>query len=328
MHTWKSRYGAFSLVLLFVLAGLLTSCDGSSPTPAPDRIVLNLRWLHQTQFAGFYVAAQEGYYADVGLVVSIEPQDFGELSDIDQVIAGENAFGIATPAEIVVARSEGKPVRAVGVIFRTSPEMWLVKPDAGIRSPEDFLGQKVALSPGSSSIVYRAMMERLGIDRNQVEEIEVSIWDLWECWEIAPVCSNYAINGPVTLDLAGEDYVVIWPSDYGINWYGDLIFTTDAMIADHPDIVDRFVRASLRGWKTAIEDPALATKVTLSYDATLDEEFQNRAMLVSIPLIDTGVTIGLMEERVWQNVHDVLLNQGVIEAPLDIDTLYTNQFVE
>jgi NitT/TauT family transport system substrate-binding protein len=191
------------------------------------------------------------------------------------------------------------------------------------------VGQKIALAPGSSTIIYQAMVERLGIDRSQITEIPVNVWDLWECWEIAPACSNYATNGPVMLDQAGEDYALIWPSDYGISWYGDVLITTDQMIDEKPDVVERFVRATLKGWQQAVSDPELATSATLAFDPELDRDFQLAAMRASIPLVDTGTDqIGWMRAEDWQQVADILLEQNIVATLVDVEAVYTNQFVE
>lgn len=315
--------------LLLLLLGLLAACNSTAFGREPEQVSVSLRWLHQTQFAGYYVADKEGYYANEGLAVILDPVDFEQQSAITKVLAGEYEFGVASAEELVSARSEGKPVRAVAVIFRTAADVFLVRPDSGIKSPQDFVGNKVALSPGGLSIIYPAMMKNLGLDRSQIEEINYTGFDLFECWELAPVCPNYATNGPVILSLANQDFDLIWPRDYGITWYGDILFTTDQMISAKPAVVERFVRATLRGWKKAVEDRELAVRHTLAYDEQLDKTFQQEAMLASIPLIDTGgAPIGLMDGAVWQSVHDTLLNQELISAAVDVDSIFTNEFVE
>jgi NitT/TauT family transport system substrate-binding protein len=203
-----------SALLLVLAGGLLAACQSARE---PDQVAVQLKWLHQAQFAGFYVADQEGYYADERLTVTLKPVDFEQQLSVEKVLSGDSDFGVAAPEEVLIARSEGKPVRALAVIFRVGPNVFLVTSESGIQSPYDLVGQKIALAPGSSTIIYQAMVERLGIDRSQITEIPVNVWDLWECWEIAPACSNYATNGPVMLDQAGEDYALIWPSDYGIS---------------------------------------------------------------------------------------------------------------
>jgi NitT/TauT family transport system substrate-binding protein len=309
-----------------LMSGLLLGCRR---TKKPAEVSVQLKFTHQVQFAGMYVAEQEGYYADEDLTVTLKPRDPERRLSTERVLSGDSDFGVAAADEVLVARSEGKPVRALAVVFRISPNVFLTTPESGIRSPHDLVGQKVALTRGSSTIVYQAMMERLGIDRSQIEEISVNVWDLWECWEIAPFCPNYATNGPVLLDQTGEEYSVIWPSDYGITWYADVLITTDKMIAEQPDVVERFVRATLKGWRQAVSNPELATQATLVFAADLDESFQRAAMSASIPLIDTGEDqVGWMRPEAWQQISDILLDQGVIDAAVDVKTVYTNEFVE
>jgi ABC-type nitrate/sulfonate/bicarbonate transport system substrate-binding protein len=94
-------------------------------------------------------------------------------------------------------------------------------------------------------------------------------------------------------------------------------------------VVERFVQATLRGWQQAVEQPALAVKATLAYGDQLDEAFQSEAMLAAVPLVDTGgAPIGWMEAAVWQGIHDTLLDQGIISSPVDLDLVYTNEFME
>jgi len=328
IRSYKTLIHLTFYTLLLSLSGLLLACTSSAIGPPPEPVSVRLKWLHQTQFAGLYMADQEGYYAAEQLQVRLDPVDFEQSSAIDQVLAGQNDFGISAAEDIIIARSQDKPVRAIAVIYRINPGILLIKPDSGIQSPQDFLGRKVALAPDGSP-VYKAMMKRLGLDRSQVEEIIYPGFDLWECWDLAPVCPNYATNGPVLLQQAGQPFSLIWPSDYGVDWYGDVLFTSDHMIAENPDRVARFVRASLRGWQHAIEAPDLAVTAALAYNPELDETFQRQALRASIPLIDSGrLPLGYMEAQVWQSVHDILLEQDLMATPLDVDQIYTNEFVE
>jgi NitT/TauT family transport system substrate-binding protein len=317
----------WTLLVVALSSVLLPACNALQS--GTDQVSVQLKWVHQVQFAGMYVAQQEGYYAKENLDVSLVPFDFGRPDVIGQVLSGQYQFGITGPEDLIGARSEGKPVRAVAVLFRISPDIFLVEPSSGIRSPTDFAGKKIALAPGGISVIYAAMMEQLGLDRSDVQEELVSTSDLWECWEIAPVCANYATNGPIQLRMAGENYGVIWPGDYGVDWYGDVLFTTDAIIEEKPDMVERFVRATLKGWETALGDPDLAVSDTLRYDAKLDETFQRQAMLATVPLVDTGDgPVGLMDAQVWRATQDTLLKQGLLASPLDLDNVFTNRFVE
>ncbi len=315
--------------MLLLVGGLLVACSPSPSTPEPAHVSVRLKWLHQTQFAGIYVADQEGYYAEEGMVVEIEPIDLERQVTTEYVLNGENDFAIGAADEMIIARDEGQPVRALAVIFRIAPLVYVAPAKAGINTPFDLVGKTVALSPGQGTYLYEAMMGQLDIDRSQINEIDMTVWDVYECWETADICAHYATNGLARAKYDGVEATAIWPSDYGVPFYADVIFTTDEFIAKHPDVVERFIRATLRGWQKAIEDPDLAVAATLAVAPDLDEGFQLAAMNAGIPLIDTGEdTIGWMRPEAWQTMHDVLLEQGLIAGPVDLTTVYTNEFNE
>lgn len=325
---WKKELVSASVLLLVLLVGgAFTAC--TTPAPEPDQVSVRLKWMHQTQFAGIYVAAQEGYYTEENLAVTIEPIDLERQITTEYVLAGDNDFAIGSGEEMIIARSEGQPVRAIAVIFRLNPLVYIAPAEAGINSPADLAGKTIALSPGQGTYLYEAMMSQAGVDRSQINEIDMTAWDVYECWETADACAHYATNGLARARYDGVEATVLWPIDYGVPFYADVIFTSDEFIEEHPDVVERFVRATLKGWQKAIENPDLAAGAALAFDDSLDRGFQLAAMEMSIPLIDTGEdTIGWMKPAIWQTMHDILLEQGLIAAPVDLTTVYTNEFVE
>ena len=114
-----------------------------------------------------------------------------------------------------------------------------------------------------------------------------------------------------------------------MHFYGDIIFTQDELISQNPDLVLRFLRATLKGWKYAIENPAQASSLVVIYNPDTDLTIEVEKMEASIPLIHTGEDqIGWMRAEIWQNIHDILLEQGLIIAAVDLDTVYTIEFLE
>lgn len=310
---------------------LITGCTAaaSSSKPEPATVSVRLKWLHQIQFAGIYTAQQEGYYEEENLTVKLDEVDFNHQATYENVLAGDNEIGIGAPEEIILARAQGKPLKVVAVIFRLSPSVYLAPAEANIKTPQDFVGKTVAITPGQGEIIYTAMLANLGIDPSQINKILPSSYSIKECWDTAAVCPDYATNGLALLRHEGADFTVIWPSEYGVSFYGDVIYTTDEFIEQHPEVVERFVRATLKGWQKAIDDLDVGVKDTLAFNSELDEGVQLAALESSLPLIDTGEgKIGLMRPEIWQQMHDVLLEQGLLSQPLDITTTYTNEFVE
>lgn len=322
----RSTLVAFLMALLISSSLFLSACQTTSE---PDQVSVRLKWAHQTQFAGLYVADKEGYYAEENLIVQLDPADPEQITSSEKVLAGENDFGISAPQELLIARSQGKPVRAIAVIFRLNPWILMAPAEAGITKPADLVGKTVAYSPGQGEWLYKSLINNLSIDSSQINETEMTTFDIFKCWETADICNDYAINGLARAKQEGIEATAIWPSDYGISFYADILFTTDQMIEEHPDLVQRFVRATLNGWQKAIEDPDLGTEDTLAFDSSLDAAFQHTALEMAVPLIDTGQEqLGRMDPEVWQQMYELLQDQGVLAGGIDVASVYTNQFIE
>ena len=311
-------------VVLTLLAILLSSCG----SPAAE-VSVRLKWTHQTQFAGIYMADKEGYYADENLKVTIEPVDFDQMLSIDKVIEGKNTFGIGAADEVIVARANGAPVKAIAVIYRISPQVYMSIGDIKVSKPEDLVGKRVGIGQGSGLWTFNAMINKAGIDRNLITVEDPKTFDTLECAQRYDVCNAYSTDSIVKADMQGIANSAIWPGDYGVPFYADVVFTTDDYIAQHPDVVERFLRATIRGWQSAIENPEKGTTDTLAFDPKLDQSFQLLSLKATIPLVDTGtLPIGVMEPEMWQQMYDILLEQKVITTPFEISTAYTSEFME
>jgi NitT/TauT family transport system substrate-binding protein len=125
------------------------------------------------------------------------------------------------------------------------------------------------------------------------------------------------------------DANLIWAEDYGIHFYADTIFTTDQIIAENPDLVLRFLRATIKGHQYAIENPDEATQISLRYAKDPTLAVQQQMMIASIPFINTGEDhIGWMKPEIWADMEKMLREQGLLIAPLDITQVYTMQFLQ
>ena len=208
--------------------------------------------------------------------------------------------------------------------------MFVSLSDSGIERPADFLGRSVAVAGVIDlELQFKAMLKKLGLDINQVKVVPHS-YDLTRLREgKVDSMGLYSTGGLIRLRQAGYKVNLIWPGDYGVHLYGHTLITTDRMIAENPDLVTRFLRATLRGWREAIEDPEAAVAVTLKYAREKDSELQTRMMEASVPLIHTGEDrIGWMKAGVWERTHQLLLEQGLLAGPVDPDKVYTMAFLQ
>jgi NitT/TauT family transport system substrate-binding protein len=318
-----------SIILLLTMT-LLAACGPQEVEKPPDEVTVQLSWHHQANSAGFYAADQQGYYAEEGLAVTLLPLPDPGADPMAVVMDGTADLGVTFGAGLVTARSQGQPVTAIATIYRRYPLAFMTLASSGLTRPQDFPGHTIrTLAPGGSAVVFRAMMTRLGLDPDSVQEVDVG-YDLSPFFagevDIYPCYINIQV---LTAREQGYEVNLILPEDYGIHLYGDTLFTTDRLIQENPDLVLRFLRATLRGWRWAVENPEEAGPLALKYDPTLDAAQQAAQMEASVPFVHTGEDhIGWMREEVWQRSYDILLEQGLLAGPVDVDEVYTIEFLQ
>lgn len=293
-----------------------------------EKVSLSLKWIHQAQFAGNYVAFEKGYYKDLGLDVSFIPFSYEETA-IESVLAGKSEFGIAGADEVIMARTEGKPIKAIAVIYKINPGVAFTLKSSGINRPQDFVGKTVGIQKGvNTEYLFNAMINKLGIDRSKIKEVSIG----YEAKELmdgtVDISTGYIINEPQLVKDKGININTFLVADYGVNMYADVLFTSDKMIEDKPEVVQRFVDASLKGWQEAIEHEDEAVDITIKYAKESDRSHQKYMLSSSIPLINTGKTrLGVMEPAEWAQMQDLLIKQKIITKKIDITTAYTTIFV-
>jgi NitT/TauT family transport system substrate-binding protein len=323
----KARYSVLTLVSTLALA--LASCGVSPPVIPPDKITVQLAWQHEALFAGFYAADQQGYYAEENLEVTLLPRATPEEDIISKVVSGTADFGIDYGPGLISARSHGNEVTAIATLYRRHPLTFMTLAESGITWPQDFPGHTIrTLVPGSSAVAFQALMARLGLDPACVRQVEVG-------FDLAPFLSGevdiwpgFVTNEVLSARSMGYELNLIFPEDYGIHIYGYTLFAADRLIQERPDLELRFLRATLRGWQYAVENPDQAGPLALQYDPTLTEAHQVAEMEASAPLIHTGKDhIGWMRSDVWEGMYAMMLEQGLIEKEFDVRNVYTMRFL-
>jgi NitT/TauT family transport system substrate-binding protein len=323
--------------ILIAIAILLTACgDGDNPTATiepPTPVKFQFSWVHNIEFVGAYMAQENGYYADENLDVELVPGGYDEADNfivpIDQVVSGEADFGVADALLLVKAREDGQPVVAVAALFQRHPLALASLSERNITRLEDLVGATVHMTPTSQAMYY-AMLATQDIDPSEVNEVERTDFTIAPIVDgDADVIDAWVTNEVVDLTLAGYEINFIMPSDYGIDVYPNVIFTTEEMIANNPDVVQRFVNATVQGLRAALDDSEKAAEAIVKYNDELEIEAQKVAMQRAIPLINPQDSPpGMMQAAVWEQTLDIALEQKVISAPIDIEEAYTLQFLE
>jgi NitT/TauT family transport system substrate-binding protein len=321
--------GLLSLILWLVI-GALTAC-ATTVAKEPDKITVQLSWFHSVEFAGFYAAEQQGYYANENLVVTLKPGS-ADILPWQEVAESKVDFGVTGGDALIIARSKGADIKAVATIFRQSPIVMMSLPEAGIKTPQDFAGKRVGIFSkafdNTNDIQLLAMLRELAVDESKVEFVLIEDYSLGSLTSGAmDVYSGFFTEEPAR--AKPDELNLIFPQDYGVLMYANVIATRQQLIDQRPDLVERFVRATLKGYQYALEHVNEMPQLAAKYDSQLNLNFQLASMQTEVAMIDTGgAPIGMMDEAVWQSTQDILMEQKFISTPVDAETVYTNEFVE
>ena len=223
------------IIKLFAICGLLQS----NPTLAVNRqlqkIDFQLRWHHQFQFAGYYAAVEKGFYRAEGLDVRIHEAGPG-ITPVEELLSGRVQYAESN-SEILYARLEGKPVVALAAIFQHSPSVLLARKELGINTPHDLIGKKIMLMNARTDADFHAMFLREGIHPDAIDIIPSS-YDFSDLLSGKVAAFNsYLTNETFLMKQQGIDYTVINPSTYGIDFYSDILFTSEKELKNHPERV-------------------------------------------------------------------------------------------
>jgi len=286
---------------------------------ANEKVALQLKWLHQFQFAGYYAAKEKGYYAEAGLDVEIRERDLFR-NNIKQVIEGEAQYGISDSV-LLLYRAKGEPVVVVSPVFQHSPNVVITLKSSGIASAYDLQKRHLTFyKQDSDGYGILAMLQNLGVtpdimrlkDKTNYRYLVENKTDAYAC---------YLSNEPYYFQKAGIPINIINPANYGYDFYGDMLFTSEAEALQHPDRVRRFKEATLKGWRYALEHKDEIVSLIhakyapekslehLRYEAdALDELIQFR----SIPL-------GTIDAGRIRFILDSFAKAGLLEKKVEVD---------
>lgn len=224
---------------------------GAADKNSPVHVTLQLQWLNQFQFAGYYVAKEMGFYKEAGLDVEIREYAQG-MDVLKEVLSDRAQFGVGR-SSLITERMKGRPVVALGAIFQSSPHVLLVRRDSGIKTAKDLKGRRVMITQdASSSASILAMLSNQGVYAKdlQLQPHSMDIRDLVNGRTDA--MASYISNEPYQLKSMGVSYRAIQPQDYGFDFYSDIFFTSEQYLDAHPKQVQAFYEATIRGWHHAL----------------------------------------------------------------------------
>jgi NitT/TauT family transport system substrate-binding protein len=268
--------------------GLAALGAWASMAQAADDVTLQLKWVTQAQFAGYYVAQDQGFYEEEGLNVTIKPG--GPDIAPAQVIAGGGADVVLDwMPSALASREKGLALVNIAQPFKSSGMMLTCRKDAGVASPEDFRGKTLGVWFFGNEYPFLSWMSQLGIPTEGGED---GVTVLKQGFNVDPILQGQAACVStmtyneywqiIDAGLTPDDLVVFKYEDQGVATLEDGMYVLEENLADpaFKDKMVRFVRASMKGWKWAEENPEDAALIVLDNDATgaQTEEHQTRMM--------------------------------------------------
>jgi NitT/TauT family transport system substrate-binding protein len=318
-------------LFLCILSNLmLSACTSEQPQIKKDTITLQLKWLHQAQFAGFYVAQEKGYYKEENLDV-ILLEGGKDINPCERLCTGKADFAVVSAESVFTKHTENNNVKAVAVIFQRSPVVFASKVKSHIIRPRNFAGKTIAVSDVEGGgfvealIQFNALMKKTGLKPNDYRTVPYD--PLYQDFlaDKVDITPTYITSGAIKLRSMGIKLNLLWPGDYGIPFYSDTLVTTKRFLREKPDIALRFFRASMKGWKDVVEHVDEAIEITLKYTDNKERGFQRDMIETQMPFVHTGEhPIGWMEAEVWQSMYAILVDQGIIARPVQgLESVYT-----
>ena len=314
------RVNVVLLSCLFLLCVLGAGSAGAAPPAQQEKLRLQLKWRHQFQFAGYYAAVDKGFFSAEGLDVTLVEGRPG-LVPAKALERGEADFIVDSPA-VMLQRQQGLPVVIIAAIFQHSPAIILTRKDAGIVTPHDLRGKRIMAEPGTD-LELMAMLSNEGMGPESV----ITVPHTWSLDDLiqgrVDAQTAYLTNEPQKMLKLGVASAIIRPLNYSIDFYGDCLVTTEALVRERPELVERFLRATRRGWRYAMQNPReIATLVYSHYsqDKPLDDllyEAQAMRELIRPELVE----IGHMNAERWRQIAGAFERFGLLKPGFSVDEL-------
>ena len=317
-------------VSLPVLLTVVIACGGGDK----EKVKLALDWYPNANHAGLYMALEKGYFEDEDLEVEMyTPVDPSTVNHT--VAAGADDFGINYQPDVLIARSRGVPVVSIAGLVQHPLNSVQVLKSSGISRPRDLAGKKVGY-PGipTNEPLLDTMLKYDGISGgiNEVELVNVG-FNLAEALingDVDACIGCYFSHESFLMENQGYPVNVLHLEHWGVPDYYELVLvTSEKTIQDKPDLVQRFVRAVIRGYRDAAADPDAALEVLLKRTGEeVDEAIEGPGIGVIAPLWKNGVPVGSQTSQRWTEFAEWMYANEQVEDPVDGNAAFTNEFVE
>jgi len=304
----------------------------SVPAAAADAVSFRLNWYLGGLHVPFYYGKEKGYYAAEGIDLTIN-EGRGSANTVQVVAAGSDTFGLADSSSVIATAAKGADIKSVMSLLNSTGFSVVSLAETGIRTPKDLEGKRLAVSPGDPlGQLFQALAAYNKLDMSKITLVQVD--------PAAKVVAVLEKRADGLLGGADDQYFLIKQrglqpaalryADNGANIVGMTIVTRTDLIRTKPDLVRRFVRATVKSWEEAKKNPGAAVDAALKAKPDLNRQSTLEQLMVDIELLDSPNSkgrIGWGAQADWDQTIDLLRKYRDLSTTQPWTTFHTNEFV-
>jgi NitT/TauT family transport system substrate-binding protein len=305
----------------------------SQPASALDQVSFRLNWYLGGLHTPFYLGKERGYYKDEGIDITIN-EGRGSASTVQVVAAGSDTFGLADSSSLMLVRSKGAEVKAVMSLLNTSNFGVISLAETGIKSVKDLEGKKLAITAGDAlTQLFPAVAKANNLDMSKIRLVQVD-----PAGKVVAVLEKRvdALLGGLDdqyflIKAKGKKPAGLGFADNGANTIGMVILTQEETIKAKPDMVRRFVKATIKSWEAAKADPDAAVAAALKAKPDLNAASTKEQLLRDISFMESpatkGKTIGWGAASDWESTMKLLVQYRGLKTDEPVSAFYTDEFI-
>ncbi len=330
MRWWGRR--AMALAPLLAVAAW-----HADPAVAGERVKLGLSFIPHGLHVGFYVAREQGWYRERGMEVEILKGE-GSADAVRRMGTGVVDFAFADTGSLIVGRSRGLKVKALGIVLDKDPSVIIFLKSTGLRTPKDLEGKSIgALTASALRDTWPALAALNNVDQRKVTWVDMpaSAYVASLMSRKVHAIASYLNTLPsyeVQAKKIGDEVSVLSYADFGVDIYGGGILTSEQMVKDKPEMVRQFVHASMRGYAWSFENPDEAVRLFLrSHPEASPDRVRSEVRIVADLMLTPFAAregIGHYDEQKVIQTRDLTLRpRGFDPNTVPVKDIYTNEFL-
>ncbi len=322
------------LALLAFAAGLFTVGPGAWEAAAAQKVTFSTDFGFNGRHAYYFVALEKGFYRDAGLEVEIV-RGTGSADVVRTVAAGRAQLGFADTGTLIISRTnQNLAAKVVAIVYNRPPHAIYCHEDVGVRGPKDLEGKTIADTAGSANpLIFPALARAAGVDKDKVKWIVADSASLPAMLVSRQVdcVAQFSVGQPLLERRAAPKKLArILYAEAGLDFYGSGIMASDSVLKEQPDLVRRFVAATVRGMEVAFADPAEAgrimNKVHPQVDAAIGQAETELVRELAVTPLTRARGLGYIDPKRMEQTRDVVAEAFNLPRRLPVEDLYAPGF--